>query len=91
MVIINVSMTEKPFISDAMSSVRSSQRGRVTFCEDIEMDSLEPEINGVGVKKELGTIKEYENEFIDESVDAFREYDVSLFSFSRSLRHHTCM
>lgn len=71
-------MTEKPLISDAMS-VRSS-RGRVTFCEDIEMDSLEPE-NGAGGKCELGTIKEYENEFIDESVDAFQDYDVSVLSF----------
>jgi hypothetical protein len=79
MVIINVSVSEKPLVSDAMSA--RSQRGRVTFCEDIEMDSLEPEVNGASGKSELGTIKEYENEFIDESVDAFREYDVSVLSF----------
>ena len=59
--------------NDAMS-VRS-QRSRVTFFEDIEMDSLEPEVNG---KYELGTIKEYDNEFIIASVEAFKEFDVSV-------------
>jgi hypothetical protein len=79
MVIINVSMTEKPSISDAIMSIRS-QRGRVTFCEDIEMDSLEPEVGAKG-EPGLGTIKEYENEFVVASVDAFREFDVSVLSF----------
>lgn len=63
---------------DAMSL--RSQRSRVTFCEEIEMDSLEPEINTVkgGV---LDTIKEYEfngqNDFDDENLNDFHEFDVS--------------
>lgn len=65
--------------NDAMS-VRS-QRSRVTFFEDIEMDSLEPEENGINGKFELGTIKEYENEFVIASVEAFKEFDVSVKSF----------
>lgn len=68
---------------DAMSL--SSQRGRVTFCEEIEMDSLEPEINGIFVKVGvLGTIKEYEfngqnieDEFDDANFNDFVEFDVS--------------
>ena len=61
--------------NDAMS-VRS-QRSRVTFFEDIEMDSLEPEVNSVNGKYELSTIKEYDNEFVIASVEAFKEFDVS--------------
>lgn len=57
-------------------SVRS-QRSRVTFFEDIEMDSLEPEVNCVNGKYELSTIKEYDNEFVIASVEAFKEFDVS--------------
>lgn len=64
---------------DAMSL--RSQRGRVTFCEDIEMDSLEPEINSFLKGGVLGTIKEYEfngqNDFEDENLNEFREFDVS--------------
>jgi len=61
--------------NDAMS-VRS-HRSRVTFFEDIEMDSLEPEVNSVNGKYELSTIKEYDNEFVIASVEAFKEFDVS--------------
>lgn len=61
--------------NDAMS-VRS-QRSRVTFFEDIEMDSLELEVNSVNGKYELSTIKEYDNEFVIASVEAFKEFDVS--------------
>ena len=62
--------------NDAMS-VRS-QRSRVTFFEDIEMDSLEPEVNNG--KYELSTIKEYDNEFVIASVEAFKEFDVSYYT-----------
>lgn len=63
-----------------------SQRSRVTFCEEIEMDSLEPEVNNLtGKHLMLGTIKEYEfnghnieNEFDDENLNEFVEFDVSL-------------
>lgn len=61
-----------------------SQRSRVTFCEEIEMDSLEPEINNLLVSNGLGTIKEYEIggqnfeiELEDENLNEFREFDVS--------------
>lgn len=62
-----------------------SQRGRVTFCEEIEMDSLEPEINNIFSKGGvLGTIKEYEfngqnieDEFDDPNFNDFHEFDVS--------------
>lgn len=65
-------------------SIRS-QRGRVTFCEEIEMDSLEPEINNLYSKGAvLGTIKEYEfngqnieDEFDDANLNDFHEFDVS--------------
>lgn len=53
--------------------LQQHQRG-VTFCEDIEMDSLEPEVNG---KAFLLPIKENDVEFIVASVDAFKEFDVS--------------
>lgn len=70
--------------TDAMSL--RSQRSRVTFCEEIEMDSLEPEINNILSKGGvLKTIKEYEfnghfveNEFDDENLNDFHEFDVSL-------------
>lgn len=67
--------------TDAMTL--RSQRGRVTFCEEIEMDSLEPEINSVfGKGGVLGTIKEYEcnghDESDDENLNDFHEFDVSL-------------
>lgn len=66
--------------TDAMTL--RSQRGRVTFCEEIEMDSLEPEINSVfGKGGVLGTIKEYEcngHESDDENLNDFHEFDVSL-------------
>lgn len=67
--------------TDAMTL--RSQRGRVTFCEEIEMDSLEPEINSVfGKGGVLGTIKEYEfnghDESDDENHNDFHEFDVSL-------------
>lgn len=68
--------------SDVMSL--RSQRGRVTFCEEIEMDSLEPELFGKS-GAQLGTIQEYEfngrnieDEFDDENLNEFREFDVSL-------------
>lgn len=62
-----------------------SQRGRVTFSEEIEMDSLEPELSHVVMKERvLGTIKEYEfngqkieDEFDDENLNEFVEFDVS--------------
>ena len=59
-----------------------SQKSRVTFCEEIEMDSLEPEINNVfGKGGVLGTIKEYDlnghDEFEDENLNDFNEFDVS--------------
>ena len=62
-----------------------SQRSRVTFCEEIEMDSLEPEMhNLLGKNLVLGTIKEYEfngqsieDEFYDENLNEFLEFDVS--------------
>lgn len=57
-----------------------SQRSRVTFCEEIEMDSLEPELNNlIGKGSVLGTIKEYEfhDEFDDENFNEFHEFDVS--------------
>lgn len=61
-----------------------SQRSRVTFCEEIEMDSLEPEINNLLAKTGvLGTIKEYEfghsieDEFDDANFNEFHEFDVS--------------
>lgn len=67
--------------SDVMSF--RSQRGRVTFCEEIEMDSLEPELFGKIV--ELETIKEFEfngrnveDELDDEHLNEFQEFDVSL-------------
>lgn len=72
---INVSMIEKSSYSDTMSR-RSSHRG-VSFVEDIEMDSLEPEINFVCGKSVLLPIKENEIEFLVASVDAFKEFDVS--------------
>lgn len=56
-----------------------SQRSRVTFCEEIEMDSLESEL--IGKSGVLGTIKEYElsieEEFGDENLNEFHEFDVS--------------
>lgn len=69
--------------SDTMSL--RSQRSRVTFNEEIEMDSLEPELsNLIGKGSVLGTIKEYEfngqiieNEFDDENLNDFHEFDVS--------------
>ena len=68
--------------NDAMSF--RSQRSRVTFCEEIEMDSLEPEINNIFAKGGvLGTIKEYEfgqnieDEFEDSNFNDFYEFDVS--------------
>ena len=74
--------------NDAMSL--RSQRGRVTFCEEIEMDSLEPEINNIFAKGGvLGTIKEYEfgqnieDEFEDSNFNDFHEFDVSFL-----LREH---
>jgi hypothetical protein len=67
---------------DAMSL--RSQRSRVTFCEEIEMDSLEPEINNILMKGAvLGTINEYEfgqnfeDEFEDPNLNDFHEFDVS--------------
>lgn len=62
-----------------------SQRGRVTFCEEIEMDSLEPEVNNIfGKKFVLGTINEYElsgrnveEDIEDENLNEFQEFDVS--------------
>lgn len=61
-----------------------SQKSRVTFCEEIEMDSLEPEINNIFAKGPvLGTIKEYEfgqnyeDEFKDPHLNDFHEFDVS--------------
>ena len=57
-----------------------SQRSRVTFCEEIEMDSLEPELNTLYVKGGvLGTINEYsvEGEFEDANLNDFHEFDVS--------------
>lgn len=71
---INVSMIEKSSNSDTMS--RRSQRG-VTFCEDIEMDSLEPEISVVLGRNGLLPIQENDIEFLIASVDAFEEFDVS--------------
>ena len=62
--------------SSFIDGMRRSHRG-VTFCEDIEMDSLEPEVNIVYGKSLLMPIKENEFEFLVESVDAFKEYDVS--------------
>lgn len=60
-----------------------SQRGRVSFNEEIEMDSLEADINNCFVKGGvLCTIKEYEfieNEFEDENYKEFHEFDVSFF------------
>jgi hypothetical protein len=66
---------------DAMSL--RSQRSRVTFCEEIEMDSLEPEINNIFAKGGvLGTINEYEfggsyEDFEDPHLNDFHEFDVS--------------
>jgi hypothetical protein len=68
---------------DAMSL--RSHRSRVTFNEEIEMDSLEPEIQNIfGKGGVLGTIKEYEfngnqidDEFDDEYLNEFHEFDVS--------------
>lgn len=74
MLMINVSMIEKSSNSDTMS--RRSQRG-VTFCEDIEMDSLEPEISVVYGRNGLLPIQENDIEFLIASVDAFEEFDVS--------------
>jgi hypothetical protein len=62
-----------------------SQKSRVTFSEEIEMDSLEPELNNlIGKGGVLGTIKEYEfngqtieDEFDDENLNDFHEFDVS--------------
>jgi hypothetical protein len=70
MVMINVSSGDKAY-SDTMS-IRS-HRSRVTFYEDIEMDSLEPEVNNGTSKIELGTICEN----LDESFADFKEFDVS--------------
>lgn len=70
---------------DAMSL--RSQRSRVTFSEEIEMDSLEADINNTfGKGGVLCTIKEYEfveNEFDDENYNNFREFDVSFFYHQR--------
>lgn len=74
---------------DAMSL--RSQRGRVKFCEEIEMDSLEPDINNVfGKGSVLGTINEYdlngqivEDEFEDENLNDFHEFDVSFFALNK--------
>lgn len=74
---------------DAMSL--RSQRGRVTFCEEIEMDSLEPDISNVfGKGGVLGTISEYdvngqivEDEFEDENLNDFYEFDVSFFALNK--------
>ena len=74
MLMINVSMIEKSSNSDTMS--RRSQRG-VTFCEDIEMDSLEPENSVVYGRNGLLPIQENDIEFLIASVDAFEEFDVS--------------
>jgi hypothetical protein len=66
-------------------SIRS-QRGRVTFCEEIEMDSLEPEINNIfGKGGVLGTIKEFniEDEFDDPNLNDFHEFDVSFCDVKR--------
>jgi hypothetical protein len=69
-----------------------SQKSRVTFSEEIELDSLEPEINNIFAKSEmLGTIREYEtgssssdcgcqmitDDFDDEHLNEFHEFDVS--------------
>lgn len=58
-----------------------SQRSRVTFSEEIEMDSLEADINNtLGRGGVLRTIKEYEfigNGFDGESSNQFHEFDVS--------------
>ena len=58
-----------------------SQRGRVTFTEEIEMDSLEADVNNAFAKGGvLCTIKEYdliENEFDDKNYKEFDEFDVS--------------
>lgn len=67
-------MIEKSSSSDTMS--RRSQRG-VTFCEDIEMDSLEAEINLVNGRSGLLPIQENDIEFLIASVGAYEEFDVS--------------
>lgn len=61
-----------------------SHKIRVTFSEEIEMDSLEPDVNRVQGKGVLGTIKEYEyngqivdEELEDENFNEFNEFDVS--------------
>lgn len=62
-----------------------SLRSRVTFGDEIEMDSLEPELNIlIGKGSVLGTIKEYEfngqcieDELEDENLNEFLEFDVS--------------
>lgn len=78
--------------SDEMSL--RSQKIRVTFSEEIEMDSLEPDINGAqGKGIGLGTIKEYEfngqiidDEFENENFNVFREFDVSFLFVKRNER-----
>lgn len=64
--------------SDAMSL--RSQKSRVTFCEEIEMDSLEPEINVFGKGVILGTIREYDfpGHSTGDIDNEFHEFDVSL-------------
>ena len=74
MLMINVSMIEKSSNYDTMS--RRSQRGE-TICEDIEMDSLEPENSVVYGRNGLLPIQENDIEFLIASVDAFEEFDVS--------------
>lgn len=75
-----------------------SQRGRVTFSEEIEMDSLEPELSHVVMKERvLGTIKEYEfngqkieDEFDDENLNEFVEFDVSWERWKRYVCDDDC-
>lgn len=64
-----------------------SQKSRVTFSEEIELDSLEPEINNIFANSEmLGTIREHReyepgsdgyNIEDDEHLVEFHEFDVS--------------
>jgi hypothetical protein len=76
MVMVKVSMTEKEH------TMRRSQRGVTFVCEDIEMDSLEPEVTVfVGGGKGLVPIKENDIEYLVASVDAFKEFDVSWKNF----------
>jgi hypothetical protein len=72
MVMVHVSMIEKE------NTMRRSQRGVTFVCEDIEMDSLEPEVTVVmGSGRGLVPIKENDIEYLVASVDAFKEFDVS--------------